>query len=274
MILIIGNKGSFSEECLLFVRRSFENVLLIYTSSIDYSSYTNCSISLLSILKGEDEVKILYIGGETKVDNQMCLHNLEIPLLLSKFCKLNNFQFVLLGSLSQWGLINWNNKSDIYENSPLRTPYDEYSKTKQLCYLKINSSEEFIGYFICPASILNHKHKSGSIYVIRNFMKFKLIRILFQFKGMISYCERSDVYEAITKALSSNVINNNVIVSKSIPAIHFSSTKRNKWKLNYTYFIGYILYHLFYFINLKKFSQKVVLLFTEINFISMNNYLL
>lgn len=273
MILIIGNKGTFSQECFYFISKSFENVKLIYTTNIDYSNYYNCSNSLNTILKEEDFVKIIYIGGETKIDKRMKTLNLELPLFLSKYCKSNNFQFILLGSLSQWGLIKWNNKTDIYNNTVLFTPYDEYSKTKQLCYLKINSSENYSGYFICPASILNHKHKSGSIYVIKKFMKFKIIRYLFQFKGMISYCERSDVYDAIKIALLSNEISNNIILSKSVPAIKFSSIKISKFKLSYTYFLGFLLYYLFYFINLKNISQKVALLFTEINFKSTNNNL-
>ncbi len=270
MILVIGNKGSFSLECTNYLKKTFNNIMLIHTFELDYSNYTNCTKYLDNILDQKNSVKIVYVGGETKNANKMYLHNVEIPLLLSKFCKSRHFQFILLGSLSQWGLIKWNSKTDIYNNTPVFIPYDEYSQTKQLCFLKINSSTIYSGYFICPASILNHKHKSGSIYIFKKFMSISLINFIFQFKGMISYCERLDVFEAIKEALISNEFNNNIIVSKSIPAIQFTSYNANKFKLNFTYFLGYLLYYILYFLNLKKVSQKIVLLFTEINFISSN----
>jgi len=270
MILVIGNKGSFSLDCTDYLRNKFSNVYLIHTSELDYSNYNNCEKYLDTILIQKSSIKIVYVGGETKYINKMYLQNVEIPLLLSKFCKSRNFQFILLGSLSQWGLIKWNRKIDIYNNTPVFIPYDEYSKTKQLCFLKINSSTIYSGYFICPASILNHKHKSGSIYILKKFMSISLINTVFQFKGMISYCERLDVFEAINEALVSNEFNNNIIVSKSIPAIQFNSNKANKFKLEFTFYLGYLLYYFFYFLNFKMLSQKIALLFTEINFISSN----
>lgn len=272
MILLIANPGSFGKECQEYLlNRLSDKVYLKFSNELgEYDNLDALSKSLKPLIGIEKNVRVVYIGGETRNVLRMYLHNFKIPTLLSAYCHQNRFQFILLGSLSQWGMIKWRAQTKIFNDSPVGAPYDEYSRTKQLCYQTIVASNNLIGYFICPASILNHKHQSGSIYVLRKILKNTFINVFFQFKGLISYCERSDVFAAICDAVVSKEIKKLIIVSKATSALELSLTRPNKAKMLITYYIGFILYYLFYWIGLKKYSQKVALLFTEVDFIAQN----
>lgn len=270
MILVIGNKGSFSLECRNYLSKKYTNVELLYSQELDVMSQTNLEKRLGLFFEPNARNKLVYVGGEIRNKSVMQLHNVDIPLMLSRFCTSWNIQFILLGSLSQWGLVKWKRQVDIYNNTPVYKPYDEYSRTKQKCYLRIKSSSTYSGFFVSPASILNHKHRSGSIYTLKKFMSSGLINCIFEFSGMISYCERLDVYGAINEALISNRYNGNLIVSNSVPVKQYNTIKPNKVKAEFTFYIGGFLYYMFYFMGLKKASQKVALLFSEVNYISDN----
>jgi hypothetical protein len=269
MILLIGNKGSFSLECYDFLLNSNHNdIKLIYAGDLDASNISYITEGLNEYLEKGINHKVIYIGGEIKDAKSMHLHNFSIPVLLAEYCGQQNYQFILLGSLSQWGLIKWQCRTTIESSTPISAPYDEYSRTKQLCFKTINSSSAYNGYFICPASILNHKHQSGSLYTLRKIICLRWVNLIFQFRGMISYCEREDVFSSINLALLSGELANNVIVSKSISANEVAKIKQNKIKARLTYALGFMAYHFFFIIGLKNYSQKIALLFTEVNFIS------
>jgi hypothetical protein len=269
VILLIGNKGSFSLECFDFLLNSnHKDVKLIYVSDLIATNISLLTKGLNEYLDYGTNHKVIYLGGEIKDENTMLLHNFSIPVFLAEFCGQRNYQFILLGSLSQWGLIKWRYSSTIESSTLVSAPYDEYSRTKQLCFKTISSSSVYNGYFICPASILNHKHQSGSLYTLRKILGLRLVRLIFQFRGMISYCEREDVFNSINSAILSGELSKNVIVSKSISANEVANTKRNDMKERLTYALGFMAYHFFYLIGLRNYSQKIALLFTEVNFIS------
>lgn len=266
---MIGNKGSFSLECYDFLLNSNQkDIKLIYTSDLDATNISFISEGLNKYLEYGTNHKVIYIGGEIKDAKLMPLHNFSIPVLLAEYCGQRNYQFILLGSLSQWGLIKWQCRTTIESSTPISVPYDEYSRTKQLCFKTISSSSAYNGYFICPASILNHKHQSGSLYTLRKILGLRWVNLIFQFRGMISYCEREDVFRSINSALISGDLANNVIVSKSISAIEVAKTKRNGLKERLTYALGFTAYHFSYIMGFRNYSQKIALLFTEVNFIS------
>ncbi len=269
MILLIGNKGSFSKECFDFLLNSnHKDIKLIYTSDLDATNISFITAGLNEYLEYGDNHKVIYIGGEIKDANRMRFHNFSLPVLLAEYCSQYHYQFILLGSLSQWGLVKWEYSSNIESTTPVSAPYDEYSRTKQLCFKTINSSSSYNGYFICPASILNHKHQSGSLYTLRKILGLRMVNLIFQFRGMISYCERADVFIAIDSALLSGEFSKNVIVCKSISANEVANTKRNVLKERFTYALGCIAYHFFYILRFRNYSRKIALLFTEVNFIS------
>ncbi len=269
MILLIGNKGSFSLECYGFLLNSnHKDIKLIYTCELDATNISCITEGLNEYLEQGPNHKVIYIGGEIKNVKNMYLNNFSIPVFLAEYCRIRNYQFILLGSLSQWGLIKWKPSTTIESTTPFSDPYDEYSRTKQLCFKTISSSSAYHGYFICPASILNHKYQSGSIYTLRKILSIRWVNFIFQFRGMISYCEREDVFHSIKSALSSGEISNNIILSKSISAFELAKTKRSDLKVRFTYVFGFLAYHIFYMLGFKNYSQKIALLFTEVNFIS------
>jgi hypothetical protein len=268
VILLIGNKGSFSMECYDFLLNcNHKDIKLLYACDLDATNISLITEGLNDYLENGTNHKIIYIGGEIKDEKRMHLHNFSIPVLLAEYCGQRNYQFILLGSLSQWGLTKWQYTSTIDSSTPISAPYDEYSRTKQLCFKTISSSSKFKGYFICPASILNHKHQLGSVYTLRKIFGLPWVNRIFQFRGMISYCEREDVFNSINSALLSGELSNNIIVSKSISAVEVAKTKRNDIKEGLTYALGYLAYHFFYILRFRNYSQKIALLFTEVNFI-------
>ena len=267
MIVLVGNKGSFGEECAEYLLQAGYLTSRLLSEQLDISDIDLHLTRVVDSNQGKPLDAVVYIGGETRDSNKMIYNNLDLPLALAASCARNKCQFVMLGSLSQFGKLPYRKGYCITPLSPEHAPYDDYSKTKQQCALALKSMPWLFGHTICPASILNHQRRGGSIYQIRGFMKSTLVGRYFNFFAKISYCERVDIYEAICIAIDRNYMSGVSIVAKLIEVrdITKSFVLPTKWLM---FLFGYFLHLVLEIAGRNDLAQKCTLLFTDVEFVN------
>jgi hypothetical protein len=217
--IVVGNKGSFfSEYCETLKGLGLENITLFEIDDIKTAFEKIDEIKILKDEQEKKEINLIYIGGETRRKNIMYLANYYVPIYLINKIGLRLRKFVYLSSLAALphklkGVITPETKGEILQKSIYAKSKNDFDKL-----IQETLSTEVVVSIIYPASIINPTRETSSIQKINKIFKnYKILRF-FKFDGYISFCSRTELYEAINYAIRSNercykVVANNVSIS-------------------------------------------------------------
>lgn len=217
-MFIIGNKGSFAKAVIDEIK-NLSNGEEINTYLIEKNSKPG--VILYEVYKWIIPKKIIYepiifIGGETKKEENMYLMNVTLPFYLFLIASSKKVRFIYLSSLSVFGLPN-SEKVDL--NSEM-SPKDLYGKSKLILDEMIFSNEYKNVSAILPGSIVT-KARPNLLLKTHNIRDLSILRFLFKiipFIGGISITTvqmiSNTIYEQ-TK-ISANSKSNKIICSKLI----------------------------------------------------------
>lgn len=256
-ILIIANKGKLLNGLIQYMADK-EFLLEIIVISKDDNILEDVLVRIKERIPCFDF--LVYISGETKASNRMNFLNFQLPKKIHELVVQENKYSIFLGSLSQYGLMPYKQNFITNNYIPIEF-YDEYSKTKGMFYLYLLSMSFVNAALLSPASILNSRRKQGSVYTTFKIRRFPILNRLFYYGGYNSYVYRYQIYKQIFNLLKFNKCQNINIANyfKIDNKLHVSRFKR----LTSKYFFNF-LYKFFVLLNLKKYSQKIVLLNCEI----------
>jgi hypothetical protein len=131
----------------------------------------------------------------------MVFANIVLPKHIALFCLKYNVNFIYLSSLASLG--NFCKGSISTLSLIKKRPFNEYGKTKQDFDSWIEGITPIYSLtkVIYPASILGKNHNNSSLQkMIHIFKRYPLLRH-FNFKTIISFCDRSEIAFAISNAL-------------------------------------------------------------------------
>ena len=185
-MFIIGNKGSFANAVIDEIK-NLSNGEEINTYLIEKD--TKPGDILYEVYKWIIPKKIIcepiiFIGGETKKEENMYLMNVTLPFYLFLTASSKKVRFIYLSSLSVFGLPN-SEKIDL--NSEM-SPKDLYGKTKLILDEMIFSNEYKNVSAILPGSIVTKK-RPNLLLKTHNIRDLSILRFLFKiipFSGGIS----------------------------------------------------------------------------------------
>lgn len=219
IIIAAGNKGSFfSKFCEILKEKNIDNLIIIEFMDIKGAYLEIDNLETLKNIKNNHAISLIYMGGETRNEDLMYAANCELPIYLITKIGINLKKFIYLSSLAALphqlnGIITPESKGKILVDSI-------YAKTKNRfdSVLKRNINSDTVVSIIYPASIINPIRQTSSLQkIIHVFKKYKILKY-FKFDGYISFCARSEVYDAVYSALQSSeqlivVVANNICIS-------------------------------------------------------------
>lgn len=199
-ILLIGNEGSFCKFIHNYLVKSGHPALVLYLK-LDFDDIESINNKISYILNSNVIKTIIFVGGESKNINKMNFANFIMPKHIALFCLKFNARFIYLSSLSALG--------NLYRGTVTprlfskKRPLTLYGQSKQDFDVWIRSIPKLysITKVIYPASILGKSHTNSSLQkMIKIFINFPLLGH-FDFKTIISFCDRSEIAVAIMQAI-------------------------------------------------------------------------
>jgi len=199
-ILLIGNEGSFCEFILNYLLKIGYPTVAIFLK-LDSDNIESINNEISDILNSNNIKNIVYIGGEVRNLKKMNFANFILPKHIALFCLKFNIRFIYLSSLAALGNFY---KGSITPRLVIKNrPINLYGKTKQDFDIWVESIPKIysLSRVIYPASILGKSHTNSSLQkIIKIFIKFPILGY-FNFKTIITFCDRSEIAVAITNAI-------------------------------------------------------------------------
>ncbi len=257
VIIAAGNKGSFfSQFCEILKNKNVDNLIILEIEDIE-SAYSKIDeIEILKNKNNDHAISLIYMGGETRNQDFMYAANCDLPFYLVNKIGEKLKKFIYLSSLAALphklnGLITPKSHGKILVNSIYAKSKNNFDSA-----LKYKINPDVVVSIIYPASIINPTRQTSSIQkTVQTFKKFKILKY-FKFDGNISFCTRSEVYDAIYYALKNSepsmiVVANNVCISSVQRYIY-----RISWQIPIPN-LGWLVYFLKYALPLKIYTFGV-----------------
>ena len=231
-ILLVANKGRFSEYSYESLKPHSESLSIVYTNEIE-SAYLKFGFQLSEFIRrsigSENFNMVVYIGGEIWNVEAMSMQNFTIPKMFSDYCSDQGIKLIYLSSLSAYGDVG--DILKVSENTRPGPSDSEYSRTKNEfdSYVRLNNVSS--GYIaIQPSSIVGSRHFSSSLdRVILSLLKYKFLRYI-EFSSIISFIDRKEILDFIALAIADGEKQGFYILSHNIT---ISQVQRNIYHENY-----------------------------------------
>ncbi|MGI9887710.1 hypothetical protein [Vibrio chagasii] len=188
-VLIIANKGSF----FIDVQKKLGSEGFIFK---DISSFTN--LDICNVISSK-YTKVVYLGGETRFEDNMDFANYHLPKALFDKAIEHNCSFVYLSSLSVFG---WTDLDYVTVDSK-RQPLDKYGESKNNFDKYVLSFPDRNVSVLFPASIHSNRGRSSVEKISKVFDKVSLMKS-FRFPGVLSFVYRDDLINDIITAIKSD----------------------------------------------------------------------
>jgi dTDP-4-dehydrorhamnose reductase len=200
-ILLIGNEGSFCKFIHNYLVKTGNPALVIYLKS-DFDDIESINNKISYILNSNIIKTVIFVGGESQNIKKMNFANFILPKHIALFCLKFDARFIYLSSLSALG--------NLYRGTitpsllAKKRPLTIYGQSKQDFDVWIQSIPKInsITKVIYPASILGKSHTNSSLQkMIKIFIKYPILGY-FNFKTVITFCDRSEIAVAVTEAIN------------------------------------------------------------------------
>lgn len=199
--LLIGNEGTFCTFILNYLLKAGYPTVAIYLKS-DLDNLESINDEISNKLNCNHIKTVIYVGGEVRNLKKMNFANFILPKHIALFCLKFNARFIYLSSLAALG--NFYKGSITPRLWVKKRPITLYGQTKQDFDIWIESIPKIysITRVIYPASILGKSHSNSSLQrMINIFIKFPILGY-FNFKTIITFCDRSEIAAAIANAIA------------------------------------------------------------------------
>ena len=277
-LLLIYNKGNLAKFTKTKLKESFkvQTLLVKKEYSLDFLKdlFLNC-------IKKKTINICVYISGETRAESFMYKLNFEYPFFIAGICEENKISLIYLSSLSVYGIPN----TRIINNLSKKNPYNKYGKSKNKFDSLISSNFPKLRFCsIVPGSIINPYSKKNNI-IDKSIINFSSRPLNFIFNLISPAGNFACVHiDDLTKAIlieSENIYNlsqeNNYMIFKNCTRkikIYdlISLVNKNKPFIKIFSFPLRLLELILIFTS-KTFISKLIVYFTDIEYINDYDYL-
>jgi hypothetical protein len=223
----VGNRGNFLSELIEHISKITE-VDQRYVISTDPNQVSDKTI--MQELKTYAQLTrnrfcIIYVGGETRLKKRMMFYNYYLPKKLIISAGQGCVKFIYLSSLAALSGKLIGQISPLSLELPDKRNY--YGVTKRLFddWVRHYNKDSLIFFNIFPASILGRTHQNSSLQQLVSIIRRSRLLRLFELPGWISFCERKDLFNMISKCLfldvgRSEIVAHNVKISDVQRAIN------------------------------------------------------